>query len=81
MAVKYELSAVTGTYRNKDGEEKKAYVRCGVIVEMKKGGLVAKLEALPVNFDGWIYLNEPKREETGQKPMEKIAAMKDDIPF
>jgi hypothetical protein len=87
MAIKYELSAVTGSYTNKSGEEKKSYVRCGVIMETKKGGLVAKLEALPVNFDGWIFMNEPKPREhsgddTGQKPAgaNRFSDMKDDDP-
>jgi hypothetical protein len=88
MAIKYELSAITGTYTNREGEEKKSYVRCGVVMETKKGGLVAKLEALPVNFDGWLFMNEPKpkdapKEEAapGKKTGGKFDDMADDIPF
>ena len=83
MAIKYELSAVTGTYTDREGNEKKSYVRCGVVMDTKKGGLVAKLEALPVNFDGWLFMNEPreKEEKAAKKPAGKFDDMADDIPF
>lgn len=85
MAVKWELSAISGTYTNKSGEEKKSYVRCGVVMETKKGGLVAKLEALPVNFDGWLFMNEPRPKEEVAAPEKRTGGkfddMKDDIPF
>jgi hypothetical protein len=89
MAIKWELSAITGTYTNKAGEEKKSYVRCGVVMETKKGGLVAKLEALPVNFDGWLFMNEPRPKES-EAPMKQVTQppnggkfddMADDVPF
>jgi hypothetical protein len=90
MAIKWELSAITGTYTNKAGEEKKSYVRCGVVMETKKGGLVAKLEALPVNFDGWLFMNEPRPKEQSEAPMKQVTQppnggkfddMADDVPF
>lgn len=91
MAIKWELSAISGTYTSsKTGEEKKSFVRCGVVMETKKGGLVAKLEALPVNFDGWLFMNEPKPREhsgddTGQthtkQTPNKVADIESDIPF
>lgn len=62
MAVVYEVSAKSGTYTNKDGEEKTRYIKMGVVIETKNG-LALKLETIPVAFDGWAYLNEPKEKE------------------
>jgi hypothetical protein len=82
MAIKYELSAKTGTYKNKDGEDKASYVRCGVVLETRNG-LAIKLEALPVSFDGWIYMNDPKPKDGESKPTKAKAAPLSDgeIPF
>ncbi len=63
MAVKYEITASTGeTYKGNDGQERTRYVRCGVVIETKHG-LSAKLDALPVKFDGWLNFWEPKPKE------------------
>lgn len=67
MPVKYEISAKVGTYKNKDGEEKNAYRKIGVIMETSKG-LMAKFETIPVVWDGWAYLNEPEAKEGAQEP-------------
>lgn len=62
MAVKYEVTAKAGTYTNKDGEEKNRYHKLGVVIDTKNG-LALKVESLPIGWDGWAYLNEPKKEE------------------
>jgi hypothetical protein len=54
MAVKKELVAKAGTYTNKQGEEKTRYIKAGVVMETQKG-VMYKLEALPVPFDGWLF--------------------------
>lgn len=66
MKVKYEVVAVTGKYTNGAGEEKKRYLKCGVVLEGDKG-LSLKLEAVPVGADGWFYLFEPKQKEERQQ--------------
>jgi len=45
-------------------------------METKKGGLVIKLEALPVNFDGWLFMNEPKPKENNP-----VSSIKSDKPW
>lgn len=65
MGKLYEVTAVTGTYE-KDGETKKRYMNIGSVIETKNG-LSLKLEAVPVGWDGWAYLNEPQQREQ-QKP-------------
>ena len=81
MAIKYELTAKSGTYM-KDGQEKNSYTRCGVVLTTKDGGFIVKIEALPVNFDGWMYMNPPKNKEAPKKATKPDAdSFEDDIPF
>lgn len=86
MALKYEISAKVGTYKNKQGEEKNAYRKIGVVMETSKG-LMAKFETIPVVWDGWAYLNEPEAKEGGQEPRKggssKVGggSIEDEIPF
>jgi paraquat-inducible protein B len=87
MAIVYEAIAITGTYTDKNGEEKKRWVKCGVVMSTKSGGLALKLEALPTVFDGWISLVEPKEKEADAPPPAAKPAPKpirfgdDDVPF
>jgi hypothetical protein len=65
MGKKYDVVAVTGKYTDRDGNEKSRYLNIGAIIETRNGHML-KLEAVPVGWDGWAYLNEPKeREERG----------------
>lgn len=81
MGVKYEVVAVTGEYTNKDGETKKRYAKVGVILETKNGPML-KLETVPLGWDGFAYLNEPKsNEERSSTRRGQSAGMDDDPPF
>jgi hypothetical protein len=63
MAIKrYDVVAVTGSYTDRNGVEKRRYMNCGAIFETEKG-LSLKIEALPVAFDGWFQLYEPRAEQ------------------
>mgnify|MGYP006275817187 CR=1 FL=1 len=62
MPLAYEVIASTGTYTNKQGEERKRWQKIGVVMQTSKG-LTLKLEAVPVNWDGWATLAEPKPRE------------------
>jgi hypothetical protein len=61
MGIKYEVIANGGSYTNKDGVEKKRWLKCGVVMETAKG-LSLKLESMPVGGDGWFILSEPRTE-------------------
>ena len=61
MSKKYDVVAITGKYM-KDGAEKNRYVTIGAVIETSKG-LSLKLEAVPVGWDGWAGLYEPKAKE------------------
>jgi len=76
MAIKYEVTAKNGTYTDKQGAEKNRYIKMGVVMETKNG-LAVKIEVIPVGWDGWAYLNEPREKEQQQSsPTDD-----DDIPF
>lgn len=66
MSKKFEVTAVTGKYTDRDGNEKSRYMTIGAVIETKNG-LMLKLEGVPVGWDGWAYLNDPKPRETQQK--------------
>jgi len=84
MGIRYDAIAKNGTY-TKDGVEKNKWVKVGVVVDTKNGGLALKIEQLPVPFDGWLQLAEPKAKEQApsqentQTPSQ--SSMDDDIPF
>lgn len=82
MPVKYEVAASTGTYTDKNGQEKRRWTKCGVVMETDKG-LSLKLEVIPVESNGWFSLFEPK--ERSEQPVElsnkTLAEVEDDIPF
>lgn len=86
MAIKYEISAKTGTYQ-KDGVEKARYCKMGVVMETKNGGLMMKVEQIPVNWDGFAYLNTPYEKKDGDTQGGNNSApsdsgvQSDDIPF
>lgn len=71
MARKYEVTAVTGKYTDNNGQEKSRYLNIGAVIETKNG-LMLKLESVPVGWDGWAYLNEPRaREDGNQQPRQQ----------
>jgi len=83
VAIKYVLKAKTGTYKDGQGNEKTAYVKCGVVMDGKNGPII-KLEALPIVFDGWLYLSPPEEKRQQGRPQprqQQNDEFDDDIPF
>lgn len=94
MATKrYDVVAVTGTYTDRNGVERKRYLNCGAVFETERG-LSLKLESIPVGFDGWFQLYEPREEQSAPRQsgpqsvarQRRLAAgggedFEDDIPF
>ena len=76
MPVKYDVVAATGTYTNKQGEEKKSWMKIGSVIQTQKG-FSLKLNAVPTGWDGWAMLAEPKEQE--QKSQK--ADYDDEVPF
>lgn len=94
MARKYEVTAITGKYTDNSGQEKNRYQTIGAVIE-GKNGLMLKLEAVPIGWDGWAYLNDPKPRDGQQAPQQQrqpqrqqanpdpggFEGMDDSIPF
>lgn len=60
-----EIVAITGTYTNAKGEQKKRYQRIGSVLDTKSGQMI-KLDVIPLKeggWDGWAYMNDPKEAE------------------
>jgi len=75
MAITKEITAIIGTYTNKDGQEKKRYQRIGSIINTRNGEMM-KLDVIPLKeggWDGWAYLNDPQ-------PKEKFVGLPQDNP-
>lgn len=72
MSKTYEVTVVTGKYQDRDGKEKSRYMTIGAVLETKNGPML-KLEAVPVGWDGWAYLNEPKEREGQQQAQRQQA--------
>lgn len=66
MAIKYEVLARGEAYTDKSGAEKVRWIKCGVILETKTGGMAMKLDSVPVVSDGWFSLFPPKEREDNQ---------------
>jgi hypothetical protein len=88
MAIKYDVICKNGSYTDKTGAEKTKWMKAGVCMETKQGGLAIKLEAMPVGFDGWLTLSEPKPKDNftprGNDEMPKNRIQDDDfgnVPF
>lgn len=72
MSKKYDVTAVTGKYKDQTGADKNRYLTIGAIIETKNGPML-KLEAVPVGWDGWAYLNEPRHRD-GSAPAPRAQA-------
>jgi hypothetical protein len=77
MSKLYEITVVSGKYKNKDGVEKSRYTNIGSVLETKNGPML-KLDTIPLmdgGWSGWAYLNTPKPKEDQGFPKD------DDIDF
>jgi len=63
MGKKYDVVYARNYTQN--GEEKTHWINCGAVIETAKG-FSLKLETIPVGFNGWFSLFEPKAKE--EKP-------------
>lgn len=86
--VRYEVKAKNGTYKDRNGEEKARWHNMGVCFQSDQGHLSLKIDSIPVNWDGWISLFEPKPKENENKRLNTGAGIAgsngiqdDDIPF
>jgi hypothetical protein len=85
MGVKYDVICKNGSYTDKTGAEKTKWLKVGVCMDTKNGSLAIKLDSLPVQFDGWLSLAEPKAKDNftprGSNEMPKHTIDDDLVPF
>lgn len=75
MSKKYDIVYAQPT---KEGE-KPRWINCGAVFETQKGPRI-KLDSIPVGFNGWFALFEPRQQQ--EKPAQKLAPdFDDDINF
>ena len=59
MTPLYNVVAKCGTYKDRDGNKVQKWKKLGVSVDTREGGMALKLDVIPVDFDGWLYLAIP----------------------
>ena len=71
---KYDAVATIGTYKDRNGDEKKRYANVGTVFENEDGRLSLKLDTVPVGqeWSGWISFFEPK-DRDGQAGQQRQA--------
>jgi hypothetical protein len=76
------LVVITGTYTNKDGQEKKRYQTIGSLFEDGEN-LKIKLDTIPLVDGGWTgWANCYELEDRAEKPRKSsFDDMSSDIPF
>ena len=83
-----EISVITGTYTNSQGQQKNRYQRIGSIIDTKNGPML-KIDVIPLKeggWDGWAYINEPKPKDDQQPQRQQrqqdsgFDDMNDDLP-
>ena len=86
MGLRYDVITKNGTYI-KDGVEKTKWLKVGVCMDTKQNSLAIKLDSLPINFDGWLSLAEPKQKDNfipkgnDEMPKASFDNLDDQIPF
>jgi hypothetical protein len=73
--VRYEIRVKTG---ERDG--KAFYATIGRVIQSNKG-FSLKLDMIPIGFDGWAFLNEPKPKDDKQESSQRAADIDSDIPW
>lgn len=84
MAVLFNVMAKAGEYKNKAGEMKTRWHRCGVAIEAKNdAGIALIIESMPVNFDGWFQMFKPDEKNASNQQSNNALndAPDENIPF
>lgn len=81
MAMKKTHDAVYAgeKYTDREGNEKTRYVNIGGLFTRDDGSMTAKLESIPVGFNGWINFYEPKPRD-GEQPQRQARPQRAERP-
>lgn len=77
MPIVYEVTAAGEKYQAKDGTEKTKWIKMGSVIQTKTGKMSLKIESIPVGWDGWASLMEPRQDESKKTRQSED----DDLPF
>jgi hypothetical protein len=84
----HDAVATVGTYKDRNGNEKKRYINIGSVFTDDEGRQSLKLDSVPVTpeWSGWVSFYEPKEREASSQQERPVAQnYKDgdggDIPF
>ena len=78
-----EISVITGTYKDKNGQEKKRYQTIGNLFEDGEY-LKIKIDVMPLikgGWDGWANCYDIDEKEASKAPKGSFDDMPSDIPF
>jgi hypothetical protein len=78
VPVLYEVTAAGEKYTAKDGTEKTKWIKIGSVIQTKNGRMSLKIESIPVGWDGWASLMEPRQDEPKKA---RNLGEDDDLPF
>jgi len=77
--------AVTGTYTDRNGSEKKRYTTIGTLFRYDDGNMSLKIDAVPVGqgWNGFVSFYDLEDRKTGSETSTGTASpdLNDDIPF
>jgi hypothetical protein len=89
MSKIFDVIAATGTYTDREGNEKTRWTKCGIKIQKDDGSESLKMDVVPLGGDGWFTIKEqkPRSEEPRQdyqpkpQPVQEAAEFDDEIPF
>jgi hypothetical protein len=78
------IVVITGTYKTREGQEKKRYQTIGSVFLDDNDNLKVKIDSIPIvdgGWTGWANCYELEERETPKAPKSGFEDMRDDIPF
>jgi hypothetical protein len=78
------IVVITGTYKTRDGQEKKRYQNIGSVFLDDNDNLKIKIDSIPIvdgGWTGWANCYELEEREAPKTPKGGFEEMPSDIPF
>ena len=78
------ISVITGTYKNKEGQEKKRYQNIGSVFVDDNDNLKIKIDSMPIvdgGWGGWANCYDLEEKEAPKAPKSGFDDMDQHIPF
>jgi hypothetical protein len=78
------IVVITGTYKTREGQEKKRYQTIGSVFLDDNDNLKIKIDSIPIvdgGWTGWANCYELEEREAPKAPKDGFEDMPSDIPF